>query len=31
MVSFFSILFDDDSGHGDLSGELPLFVGDVVD
>ena len=27
----YSILFDVDSGHGDHSGELPLFVGFVVD
>ena len=31
LVPFYSIPFDVDSGHGDHSGELPLFVGVVVD
>ena len=30
-VAAYSILFDDDSGHGDHSEELPLFAGYVVD
>ena len=29
--SFYPLLFDVDSGHEDHSGELPLFVGFVVD
>ena len=31
MCSFYSILFDVDSDHADHSGELPSFVGCVVD
>jgi hypothetical protein len=31
MSSTYLILFDVDSGHGDHSGEHPLFVGCIVD
>ena len=31
ICPFYSILCDVDSEHGDHSGELPLFVGIVVD